>query len=172
MFNRAGFNQIKYNRPTTAEVFASMQAAGIGGFAVSVIKETMAEGVFQGKGTAGVTVSRITFAKMLAEGVGGIFIPLGKSRIFSAKWQGIGKIQIDNESYTIEIMKYYGDLAPGDRIIINTEKFTVIKNNQNDLENFDGSFINLKEGINELVFEDGETSRTILLRVEHKDRFI
>lgn len=166
------FNRTSFNRPTLAEIFASMEMNGISGVDLSAAYTTTTQATFDGESGIGLPFGRITFSSMLADGVGEITLPFGKVRTFSTNWQGIGTFEVNNESFSIFIMEYFGDLAPNDRVIINTERFTVTKNNQNALEEFDGNFIDLKEGINEVVFEDGETSRTVLIRIEHTDRFL
>lgn len=172
MFNQAQFNQLKYNQATVSDIFARMQASGISGFSLETGKTTSTSATLNGEGGIRFSFGKITFTEILAKGVGGVRIKLGKSKESKAHWSGIGTFTLSNENYNIEIMEYYGQLKPNDRIIINTERFTVTKNNINTLEEFDGNFLSLKEGINEIIFEDNETSRTILIRVEHKDRHL
>jgi hypothetical protein len=166
------FNATAFNRPTLAEILASMQFNGVGLADINASYITNTSGQFDGVAGANITVSRQTLAGMIANGIAGAVFPIGKSRVFTSQWQGIGRFDLNNESFQIFIMEYNGTFAPNDRITINTERFTVTKNGQNALEDFDGNFVNLKAGINEVAFEDSAGSRTVLLRIEHIDRFL
>lgn len=172
MFNQAPFNQLKFNQATISDIFAKMEFVGIGGFGLDVGYITNGSAAFNAESGTSFSFGKITFTEILANGSGGIKLRLGKSKEFNANWQGLGTFNISNENFQIEIMEYYGVLNPNDRIIINTERFTVTKNNENALEEFDGNFLTLKEGVNEIVFEDNENTRTVLIRIEHKDRFL
>lgn len=172
MFNLAPFNQTPFNRSISLEQFISMRFDGEGGLILDAARTTTAAMVMHGEGTISLAVGKETAVTMQFDGEGGVTFNFGKLRLANMLWNGEGTLIINNESFTIFIMEYFGELKPNDRVIINMERFTVTKNNQNDLENFDGNFINLKEGINEIRFEDGESSRTVLIRIEHKDRFV
>lgn len=172
MFNQAPFNQQPFNRPLSLEIFASMLLEGEGEFELLAGRTTVAKLTLNGEGELILSTGKTTNAGLLANGEGGTVFNFGKLRLANMLFDGQGAMIINNESFTILIMEYFGQVAPNDRIIINTEKFTVTKNNINDLENFDGNFIDLKEGTNELRFEDSEISRTVIIRIEHKDRFV
>ncbi|WP_379161388.1 hypothetical protein [Paenibacillus sp. sgz5001063] len=67
---------------------------------------------------------------------------------------------------------YTGDFAPGDRLVIDTRKQTITLNGVNVIHLLDGYFFDLVFGPNAITYVDTETSRNILTRITHRDRYL
>ena len=200
MYNQSAHNQIPYNLTDLpeqyAQIFRRTQAyqdttpnqmpmnapydeivdtAGCYGEAATSARITCEfAGKLSAAGVAvtGLRMSRTQFVGIIAAGVGEATINAGKSITFSATAMGVGGVVINNESFNIFIMEFAGTLAPGERITLNTERFTLKKNNVDILPQFVGDFVDLKTGINEVSIESDTGTRTLLIRVEHRDRWV
>jgi len=65
-------------------------------------------------------------------------------------------------------------LRPGDELIINTCDMTVTLNGQNAMEYFsdDSEFFNLLNGINTIIYNDGNDERDVSFDIIWKDRWL
>lgn len=172
-FNQSGFNQTAFNRPTLAEVLISAIMSGEGSMTATVAAVLSAKVTLEGVGSTVFKVSKIEYLDFSEwNGVAGAIFPIGKSLVARATWQGVGTITINNESVQIFVMEFDGTLTPGERITINTERFTLKKDGEDALQQFNGSFVDLKVGVNEIVIESDTGTRTLLVRVEHRDRSV
>ena len=173
MFNRSGFNHTAFNRPSVSDILMKIIMNGEGGMEPSAVMEFSARLDLSGEGGTVIDLTRI-FATRPAEweGEGSGAFPVGKLLVAKGTWQGIGTIRIENESFQIFFMEFDGTLEPGERITLNTERFTLKKDGEDALPSFVGNFIDLKVGLNEVVIESDSGSYTVLVRVEHRDRWV
>ena len=173
MFNTLPFNQGAFNRPTISDILAAAIWSGegvqeIAGAAVWGVRLAM-----DGNSNLVISGSRVTEFKINPmDGNSNAIFQIGKSLVFNADWSGEGVLQVNNDSFQIYLMKFNGTLTPGQRITLNTEKFTLKRDGVDILPSFEGNFIDLKPGNNEIVIESDTTTRTLIIRVEHKDRWV
>jgi len=173
MFNTLPYNQGAFNRPTISDILAGMVWGGVGTMTVSGASIYGIRLSVAGVGSFSVGGSRITEFKINEmQGKASAVFQIGKSLIGRGEWFGIGRIEINNDSFQIYLMKFNGTLTPGQRITLNTEKFTLKRDGVDILPSFEGNFIDLKPGNNEIVVESDTTTRTLIVRVEHKDRWV
>ena len=171
-FNLATFNTSPFNIPVSSDQFLQIIMDGEGDSSLTANVSYSSTIDINGVGVMATTINRATTVRLEAYGEGEIQILLGKLRETGIEWQGIGRLTINNETATVSLIEYVGVVNPNDRIIIDCENFVVTKNNIPDLHNFVSDFPELEQGVNRITFEDGEEERTIVIRVEHKDRFI
>ncbi len=67
---------------------------------------------------------------------------------------------------------YNGDIAPGDRLIIDMARKTITLNGVNVLDKMNGEFFALIFGDNAIKYEDNEVARTLLTRITHRDKYL
>lgn len=65
-----------------------------------------------------------------------------------------------------------GPFAPGDKIIIDSEKLKITKNGVNALQDMQGDFISLFVGENRLSWTDDQTQRDVLIRLQYRDIYL
>lgn len=65
-----------------------------------------------------------------------------------------------------------GDIAPGDRLVIDTRNLTVTLNGENALHLLGGDFFDLVLGNNKITYTDASENRNVLMRVTHRDKFV
>jgi len=68
------------------------------------------------------------------------------------------------------IITYTGTLAVGATISFDTNDHTVVKTGVNAIDGFDGEFVWMYPGTNQLVYTDTESSRSVRIVVTKKDR--
>ena len=172
-FNQSGFNQTAFNRPTLLETLIAATMSGEGTWSMDAVAELTAKLTLDGVGLGVFNVAKIKYVELEEwEGIGGSVFPIGKSLTASATWQGVGTITISNESFLIFVMEFDGVLNVGERITLNTEKFTLKKDGADILPQLIGDFVDLKLGLNEVVIESDTGTRTLIVRVEHRDRWV
>ena len=65
-----------------------------------------------------------------------------------------------------------GDIAAGDRLVIDTRNLTVTLNGENALHLLGGDFFDLVLGNNKITYTDASDNRNVLMRVTHRDKFV
>lgn len=169
MFNRSGFNRLRFNR--SAENKASATLAGRGFFMASASLIISAEETtMSGSGSfyaypAGNRL--INFS-----GTGSIDISGKVYLIAKLNLSGTGNQEISGNASRLKIFKYLGNLEPGKILIINTDNKTITKDGINTLKYFQGNFFDLKPGNNELTWEDFNTSRKLSLTSSFRRRYV
>jgi len=71
-----------------------------------------------------------------------------------------------------DTITFTGIFAPGDKIIIDSDRLKMTKNGQNALEEMTGDFFDLNIGNNEIRYTDDQEERSILTRVTFPDKFV
>lgn len=105
-------------------------------------------------------------------GVGSVNANYIRERLFKANMHGVANMYADANRYTIKRLEYTGDLLPGDMIVIDMDRMTVTKNNENALKYFEGDFFELAPDWNEIGYKDNEQSRNVVLVTRYKDRWL
>ena len=75
-------------------------------------------------------------------------------------------------SFVTKQLYYSGTLVPGDVLVIDTDTMTVKLNGVNVRVNLTGEFFKLFVGDQEIEYMDYEGSRTALVSIDHKDRWV
>ncbi len=167
------FGVTGFNYPYDYDQFAQVKADGVGGLianaAFSVTVSIQADGV-------GGVIARAAYTINESVGVmassGELTARAGRKESATLAMPGIGAIVINNESASITTIQFVGTIPPGSQILIDTGKFIVTKDGLNALPSFSGEFVPLNAGINEIIYEDSEASRTVEMTVPDSERFI
>ena len=167
MFNNGDFNSIPFNVALDNFVQITMNASGG--------MELSPKFIFQLQVTlnaeSGLDWGVEAFELIAESGmsVKGVVRRFGKLSI-----EGIAEILSNARLLGIEQIIITATFAPGDTIIVDTEKFTVKKNGENilSLVNQNSVFFNFQEGENTIQYSDNRTSRNIQAKVIHKDRWL
>ena len=80
--------------------------------------------------------------------------------------------EFNNDSETFLIFRYTGVLQAGEQIVIDTDKFSVTKDGQNALNDYQGEFVDIFPDINVVAYNDSETQRQVNVRVDKCDRWV
>lgn len=172
MFNQSGFNQMPFNRPFGIGVYGSFV---IDHSLDSIINLSMTYAL-----RFDIDHSQDAHFTALRERVGAFVMDLAQEMVFSAVRERTAKFDMecelqmifDGSRYRIETIEYTGEFAPGDKIIIDSDKLKLTQNGQNALHKMQGNFFDLNNGLNELTYTDDQTGRTIRIRLTHRDRFV
>jgi hypothetical protein len=93
-------------------------------------------------------------------------------RTMGAQLDGEGTLTARMGRFRIDEIEYNGVLNPGDRIVIDSKNLTFTKNGVNALHEMQGEFFTLNLGENAFLYTDGQSGRSVLIRVTHRDKFV
>lgn len=95
-----------------------------------------------------------------------------RERMMAAAFELLLEFQAGVRYTHTDQITFTGGFAPGDKIVIDSAKMTVTINGQNALHLTDGDFFALVNGLNKLTYTDGESARSVLTRVTHRDKYL
>jgi len=170
MFNRSPFNRMPFNRPFSVDVLASFSWDGEGDMSIKGKGEFVAAISMHGEGEFNIDAVRERFASINWNGTGELTIEAIRERLASINWNGEGTFRMNASRYHIEKIEITGPFAPGEKIIIDSNKMLVRKNGA--VIGYLGDFFDLNPGSNTINFRDNATGRTILCRITHRDKFV
>lgn len=90
----------------------------------------------------------------------------------SVKMSGEGRMSTVSTKYHRDYIEFTGGFKPGDKIIIDSNKFKITRNGENVSHLYEGDFFDLNLGINNLTWTDKASDRSVLFRITHRDRFL
>lgn len=156
LFNRTGFNDAFEQKYKTFDYNADMTLhADISSYAI----------------LRGEYERSIPFASHMS-GISTVDVNYIRERLFSAGMHGIAKMIAGYSRYTIKKFEYTGNLLPGDMLIVDMDRMTVVRNNENALKYFEGDFFELAPEWNEIRYKDTESDRNVMLLTRYKDRWL
>lgn len=91
---------------------------------------------------------------------------------FSSQMSGEARVDAAASRYHVDYIEFEDNFSPGDQIIIDSGTFRITRNGQNVSHLYTGDFLQLNPGVNTLRWTDPESSRTVLFRITHRDRFL
>lgn len=172
MFNQAGFNLMPFDRELSYELFLSFNSTHKleEMFAATVhfnesfdLQHTLDTDLYLVKDKF------VSFVENLVLSMN--FVNL-RERTFKINLQH--RLDTDFHASKSQIAKlvFTGNFEPGDKIVIDSKRLKLTKNNLNALNEMQGEFLNLYVGDNEIRWNDGEEEREILIRLQHDDKFV
>jgi len=168
-FNLSGFNQ----GATGGAVFMTAVLAGVGTLTADMTAVyLMAAGPLAGEGDI---VWAFDPVELAGEGELVITGQVIKRWMAAGELAGVGALTAEMSSYGVQQIAISGvSFAPGDSIVINTEAMTVTKNGVSILEyvNAAADFFSLLAGSNAISYQDNGSSRTVVITVQKKDRWL
>lgn len=121
-------------------------------FTTDMIREISINGLFE------------TSTELLAEMI--------RERFYTAEFESATELSSILKLYHIDTIEFVDLFAPGDRIVIDSDKFKITQNGQNVSHLYNGDFFDLNLGTNNLTWTDPESSRSVLIRITHRDKFL
>ena len=177
MFNRQPYNRGKFNVQTT-------QSIGNNGLAVMLlgVNSVQPSVIISTNGFANFSLKQETDATVLRYSSGSSQIILNTqvegTKVFIVEG-GASNIRMETAANQVlageSVISLEGIiLRPGDELIINTCDMTVTLNGQNAMEYFsdDSEFFNLLNGINTIIYNDGNDERDVSFDIIWKDRWL
>jgi hypothetical protein len=82
------------------------------------------------------------------------------------------QMSFDAARFHVDEMVITGDFAPGDKIVIDSDALKLTKNGTNALHLMQGDFFDINPGENEVTVTDDQSSRSVRIRMTHRDRFV
>lgn len=166
------FNRMAYNRPFSVEIFLHSTLHGNGELTASLNLEIALSSQLDGIGELIASFIReIMFAVHLS-GEGTLDADMIRDLWLSVQMDGNGGLNGTLSRYHVKYVEYTGDFDPGDKIVIDSKRMTIKKNDINVIHEMNGDFFDLNFGTNELVYRDEESGRSVLIRVTHRDKFL
>lgn len=177
MFNRQPFNRGKFNTPSSSAIGNSgLALIFMKANSVPVHRIINASGIsnISMKDNANGTIIKYDngLSAILSDGHG------EGTKVFIIEG-GTSDIRIETAANQIlageSVISLEGIiLKPGDELIINTCDMTVTLNGQNAMEYFsdDSEFFNLLNGINTIIYNDGNDERDVSFDIIWKDRWL
>ncbi|MEI7027161.1 hypothetical protein WBG83_15825 [Paenibacillus sp. y28] len=105
-------------------------------------------------------------------GAGSVAAVYVRERGFDVKMSAAGSIAANLSRFHIDYIEFTGEFRPGDRIVIDSANLAVTINGVNALQSTAGDFFDLALGTNTLTYTDTASSRTVLMRVTYRDKFV
>lgn len=172
MFNQSSFNRTPFNRPFTIFVLGTITLNGIGGMTAKGNVEASPSIQMGGVGTMDARFIRELMFAAKMDGVGEMTASYIRERYSSATLHGVGEMTANAGRFHVDYIEFTGNFAPGDRIVIDAKKLKMTMNGANALHLMQGNFFDLNLGTNEIIYTDPETSRNVLIRFTHRDKFV
>lgn len=166
------FNRTPYNRPLTMFVYGwAVLSAQADVIAKSTV-EVGGRAVLRGDSGVNADFTREIFfgAKMDADS--SVSLSYVRERLQKAVMHATSSIKVKGSRYHVDEIAFNGPFKPGDKIIIDSEKFRVSQNGVNAAHLYEGNFFELNLGTNNLTWTDPATGREILIRITHRDKFL
>lgn len=173
LFNISPFNRAPFNRSATLETYfgvtidsSSEFIAQLNGvFPVSIIFDTTTELIAPMTREMPIVMDVIdTATEMLSN--------LLRQRILDTIIDTSTEFSVKVQHLHVDEIVINGDIAAGDRLVIDTRNLTVTLNGENALHLLNGDFFDLVLGNNKITYTDASSSRNVLMRVTHRDKFV
>lgn len=69
-------------------------------------------------------------------------------------------------------LKFTGEFAAGDKIVIDSDRLKFTKNGDNALHEMQGDFIHFYVGENRMAWTDDKANRNVQMRLQYRDRYL
>jgi hypothetical protein len=172
LFNRGPFNRTPFNRPYVPEVFFSISISGSGNLAavenMNMVFVLSASGI----GSLVTNFTHEIYMSYQDHGIGNMNVNFIREKLLSFFNSGKGSMNVDFSRFHLFLIQFTGDLIPGDKIVIDSKKMTISKNGVNVYSQMQGDFFDIQPGQSTLKYTDVESNRTVLLRVQNRDKYL
>ncbi|GGH17396.1 phage distal tail protein [Paenibacillus segetis] len=172
MFNLAAFNRTPFNRPLSIETFFTAIFEADSELVLGINLDMAMDATFEIKTEILAYMTRETPFKALFETSTELLTGMIRERIFSAKFEPSTEFISNQKIFHIEEIEFVGEFKPGDKIVIDSEKYKITRNGENVSHLYNGDFFDLNLGINNLTWTDPVTGRTVLFRITYRDRML
>lgn len=168
MFNRSAFNDVRFNQPVEELILSAVLSGSAGLKAHTTASMTGGAELSANAGLAA-TISRNYDAKVYISATSSMHSKFLLMRALQAHLSAQSSIIVNESKYQVRRLGFTGGVPPGGTIIIDAGKMELTLNGDNAIHFMTGDFSILSVGINEVVYTDQGTQRTISMQVLFKD---
>ena len=152
------------------EVLFSVQMDGYGASVFSPGAVYSASITMSGEGSVNMKNIREMVNSTFMSGEGTLNSKGIRERLMETLMHGDGELHVQPKKFHIDTIIVNGPFAPGDKIVIDSNKFRVKKNGT--VIGYDGDVFDINPGENTITYKDTITGRNILVRVSYRDRYL
>lgn len=166
------FNLTPFNRPISIEAFFVVEIESLtettARLNVDAVMSVIAESSTEYNTSMVREIPQAAVFESTTETLAGMV----REMLREARFDTSTEVVVELTKTHVDLVKFNGGFAPGDRLVIDTRKQTVTLNGINVLHLFDGDFFELAFGTNSIKYTDNEAARNILTRITHRDRYL
>ncbi|MUG45534.1 phage distal tail protein [Paenibacillus woosongensis] len=166
------FNRMPFNRPVTMFVFGRAVLSGCSDLVAASTVEVGGRAVMTGESGLEADFTRELFFSAQMDADSSMSVTFIRERLQKSVMHGISSLQGKASRYHVDEIEFIGPFAPGDKIIIDSEKYKITQNGLNASHLYHGDFFDLNLGENKLTWIDPATGRTILFRITYRDKVL
>lgn len=166
------FDRSPFGRPYAVDTFLTALFDSTTSASAHLSVEFPVVVVFDSASAVGVDITReITFAADVQSATD-LAAQMLRERLIAAGFASSTQVVASPTYAHVDMMSFTGDIAPGDRLVIDTRTQTITLNGVNVMHLLDGDFFELDRGVNVIKYGDDEVLRQILARFTHRDRYL
>lgn len=166
------YNRLPYNRAFTVEAFFTVSFDSKTEFTSRLSIEMPLTATIESNGEMVTAMERGVHFGPSFESITEMITKQVREMVFGITAESKTEFLPGISYYYVNEIIFTGDFKPGDKIVIDSQRFKITKNGLNVFHEMDGDFFELNTGENTLTYIDSETGREILLRVTHRDKFL
>lgn len=166
------FNRLPFSRSLTVEALFSVTFESQSEVSARLSVEFPLSASFATETAFDAALTREMEFAALFETIPEIVTELTRERFYGVTFESVTEINAIITYSRVNKIAFNGAFKPGDRIVIDTKRKTVTINGQNALHLVDGDFFDLIAGTNKITYTDSATSRNVLTRITHRDKYL
>ncbi|MHA6484460.1 hypothetical protein ACX1C1_21420 [Paenibacillus sp. strain BS8-2] len=164
MFNRSQFNSTRFNQPDEMLSLSSELSATAESYADPTVHIQLELNL---SAESGLRFFVVSAARLSVEAA--VSVNLFRLSLQKASLSGKASLRGNLSHYRINEISYSGILPPNGIAEINSKEMTFTIDGQNAIPLMEGDFLLLPLGMNQLVYVDGEITRSVLLQVINQE---
>ncbi|MGG6309774.1 phage distal tail protein [Paenibacillus macerans] len=166
------FNRLPFNRQLLLEIFFSVDFESNTEFESRMNLEMPMSANFEMETEFSSKMTREIHFGVMFESATELITKMVRERMMQVEFESKTEFDAKLKLYHVDEIEFVGEFKPGDKIIIDSEKFKITRNGENVSHLYEGDFFDLNLGTNNLAWTDPETGRNILFRITHRDKFL
>lgn len=165
------FNRLPFNRDIAVTIYAMAAIHGSGLTSTRLTVDIPVSAAIHGSVAAEAMFLREQFVSAVIHGSGLAHSTIGRELIgMAAAFHGAAVMTAEVRRHFVNYVRVTGPFAPGDKIVIDAAKMRVTKNSLPVA--YDGNVFDLAPGLNDIVYTDTASGRTVQIRITRRDRFL
>lgn len=168
MFNRSAFNDLRFNQPSE-EVILSAVLSSSAGLKAHTTASMTGGAKLSAQANLKATMLRIYDARSYISSGSSLQSRVALLLTLQARMSARSSIISNESKYQIRKLVFSGNVPPAGNLVIDANKMELTLNGENAIRYMTGNFGVFSRGINEVIYTDHGTQRTVLFQVLHKD---
>lgn len=165
------FNRLPFNRDLSVTIYAIAAFHGSGMTNAKLTVDIPVSASIHGSATAEAMYLREQFVSAVIHGSGTAASAIGRDLLgMAAAFHGAATVNAEVRRHYVNYVRVTGPFAPGDKIVIDSAKMRVTRNSLPVA--YDGNIFDLAPGMNDIIYTDTATGRTVQVRITWRDRFL